>query len=95
MDEKKHVWLYCRVHAGDNEHDRLKLQKKELMDYGGQLGFEVVGVSQDTGIGLDFDQKGIVEVREAATAGKMDVLLIANLSRLAGMRCNPWNSSVS
>ena len=47
-----------------------------------QMGFEVVGDSQDTGSGLIFDRNGLAEVMEAAAEGKMDVLLIVNFSCL-------------
>ena len=46
------------------------------------MGFEVVGESQDTGSGLNFDRNGLTEVMEAAEEGKMDVLLVVNISRL-------------
>lgn len=82
MDEKKRAWLYCRIDAPEDEHGRLKGQQKELEDYAEQMGFEVVGVSQDTGSGLNFARNGLAEVIEAAAEGKMDVLLIVNLSRL-------------
>lgn len=82
MDEKKRAWLYCRIDAPEDEHGRLKGQQKELEDYAEQMGFEVVGVSQDTGSGLNFARNGLAEVIEAAAEGKMDVLLIVNLSCL-------------
>jgi DNA invertase Pin-like site-specific DNA recombinase len=82
MNQSKRAWLYCRVDAPEDEHGRLKGQQKELSDYAGQMGFEVVGASQDTGCGLRFDRNGLAEVIEAAAAGKMDVLLIVNVSRL-------------
>lgn len=82
MDEKKRAWLYCRIDAPEDEHGRLKGQQKELEDYAEQMGFEVVGVSQDTGSSLNFARNGLAEVIEAAAEGKMDVLLIVNLSCL-------------
>lgn len=82
MDQKKRAWLYCRIDAPEDEHGRLKGQKKELTDYAEQMGFEIIGASQDTGSGLCFDRDGLSEVAEAAAAGKMDVLLIINVSRL-------------
>lgn len=80
--QSKRAWLYCRVDAPEDEHGRLKGQKKELSDYAEQMRFEVAGASQDTGSGLRFDRNGLAEVTEAAAAGKMDVLLIVNVSRL-------------
>ena len=82
MDQLKRAWLYCRIDAPEDEHGRLKGQKKELTDYAEQMGFEIVGASQDTASGLCFDRNGLSEVTEAAAAGKMDVLLIINVSRL-------------
>lgn len=82
MEEKKRAWTYCRIDAPEDQHGRLKGQKKELLDYAEQMGFEVVGESQDTGSGLNFDRNGLTEVMQAAVEGKMDVLLIVNLSRL-------------
>ncbi|OLN26186.1 hypothetical protein DSOL_5101 [Desulfosporosinus metallidurans] len=82
MDQKKRAWLYCRIDAPEDEHGRLKEQKKELTDYAEQMGFEIAGVSQDTGSGLCFDRDGLSEVAEAAVADKMDVLLVVNISRL-------------
>ena len=82
MDQLKRAWLYCRIDAPEDEHGRLKGQKKELMDYSEQMGFVVAGASQDTNSGLNFDRNGFAEVRDAAAAGKMDVLLITNVSCL-------------
>lgn len=82
MDQGKRAWLYCRIDDPEDEHGCLKGQKKELTDYAEQMGFEIAGASQDTGSGLNFDRNGLAEVRDAAAAGKMDVLLIANISCL-------------
>lgn len=82
MDEMKRAWIYCRIDAPEDAHGSLKGQKKELFDYAEQLGFEVIGSSEDIGSGLNFDRSGLTEVLEAADAGKMDVLVIKNLSRL-------------
>mgnify|MGYP001391790530 FL=1 len=46
------------------------------------MGFEVVGESQDTGSGLNFDRNGLTEVMETAEKGEMDVLLVVSVSRL-------------
>lgn len=82
MDEIKHAWVYCRIDTPEDAHGSLKNQKKELFNYAEQLGFEVMGSSEDIGSGLNFDRSGLAEVLEAADAGKMDVLVIKNLSRL-------------
>ena len=82
MEAKKRAWTYCRIDAPEDEHDCLKGQRKELLDYAEQMDFEVVGESQDTGSGLSFERNGVTEIMEAAEKGKMDVLLIVNVSRL-------------
>ncbi len=82
MEERKRAWAYCRIDAPEDQHGCLKGQRKELLDYAEQMGFEVVGESQDTGSGLNFDRNGLTEVIEAASEGKMDVLLVVNVPRL-------------
>lgn len=80
--EQKKAWLYCRIDAPEDAHGALKGQKKELMDYAEQMGFEVVGCSEDLGSGMEFDCAGLAEVTKAAGEGKMDVLLVKKLDRL-------------
>lgn len=82
MGEMKRAWIYCRIDAPEDAHGSLKGQKKELFDYAEQLGIVVVGSSEDIGSGLNFNRSGLAEVLEAADAGKMDVLIIKNLSCL-------------
>jgi len=66
---------------GQEKLGTLKGQKKELTDYAEQMGFEVVGESEDFGSGLNFERAGLTEVMKAAGEGKMDVLLIKKLDR--------------
>lgn len=80
--EQKKAWVYCRIDAPEDTHGALKGQKKELMDYAEQMGFEVVGCSEDLGSGMEFDRAGLAEVTKAAGEGKMDVLLVKKLDRL-------------
>lgn len=80
--EQKKAWVYCRIDAPEDTHGALKGQKKELMDYAEQMGFEVVGCSEDLGRGIEFDCAGLAEVTKAAGEGKMDVLLVKKLDRL-------------
>jgi DNA invertase Pin-like site-specific DNA recombinase len=82
MEQAKRAWLYCRIDAPEDTRGTLKGQKKELMDYAEQMDFEVVGESEDLGIGLDLDRAGLQEVMKAAGEGKMDVLLVKKLDRL-------------
>jgi hypothetical protein len=80
--EQKKAWVYCRIDAPEDAHGALKGQKKELMDYAEQMGFEIVGCSEDLGSGMEFDRAGLAEVTKAAGEGKMDVLLVKKLDRL-------------
>lgn len=82
MEQKNRAWTYCRIDAPEDTHGALKGQKKELMDYAGQMGFEVVGCSEDLGSGMEFDRAGLAEVTKAAGEGKMDVLLVKKLDCL-------------
>lgn len=81
-DQKKRAWLYCRIDAPEDAHGILKSQKKELLDYAEQMGFEVVGASEDLGSGLIYDRPGLAECMKAAADGKADVLIIKDLSRI-------------
>jgi len=83
MDEqKKRAWLYCRIDAPEDAHGILKTQKKELLDYAEQMGFEVVGASEDLDSGLVYDCPGLAECMKAASDEKADVLIVKNLSRI-------------
>ncbi len=79
---RKRAWIYCRIDAPEDTHGALKGQKKELIDYAEQMGFEVIGCSEDIGSGLDFGRAGLAEVMTAAGDGEMDVLLVKRLDCL-------------
>ncbi|EGD45812.1 Resolvase domain [Ruminiclostridium papyrosolvens DSM 2782] len=82
MAQQKRAWLYCRIDAPEDKHGSLKGQEKELMDYAEQMGFEVIGVSRDIGSGLNFERNGIAEISAVATMGRIDSLLVVNISRI-------------
>lgn len=82
MDIKQKAWLYCRIDAPEDTHGALKDQKEKLDGYARQMGFEVVGSSEDCGSGLNFERTGLKEVLNAAKAGKMDVLIVHSVSRI-------------
>lgn len=82
QENQQRAWIYCRIDAPEDTHGALKGQKKELLDYAEQMGFEIVGESEDLGSGLDFDRTGLSEVMRAAGEGKMNVLLVKKLDRL-------------
>ena len=82
-EQKKKAWLYCRIDAPEDTHGRMKAQKRELLNYAEQMGFEVISGSEDTGGGLSIERPGLTECLRAAELGKMDVLLAQSLSRLS------------
>lgn len=76
----KRTWIYCRVAHPDAY--ALALQQAALEAYAEKQGFEVVGITAEQASGLDFSRRGLVEVSGAVAAGKVDLLLVADLSRL-------------
>lgn len=82
MDDRKRAWIYCRIDSPEDVNGRLKGQREELIGYANQMGFDVVGESQDLGSGLQLDRNGFRKVAEAADAGEMDVLLVMNITRI-------------
>lgn len=82
MKEQKRAWIYCRIDAPEDVHGSLKNQKKELYDYAEQMGFSVVGSSEDMGNSLDMDRLGLLQIIKSAEEGKMDTVLIKKLDRL-------------
>ena len=81
MDQKS-AWIYCRIDAPEDTHGALKGQYERLETYAAQMGFAVVGSSQDLGSGLNFDRPGLLAVLEAAKAGSYQVLLVDSVSRI-------------
>lgn len=82
MDTKQKAWLYCRIDAPEDIHGALKEQKEKLDGYARQMGFEVVGASEDLGSGLDFNRSGLKKVLAAARAGTLDALIVHSVSRI-------------
>lgn len=50
--------------------------------YAEMHSFEVVGTTAEQASGLDFSRCGLAEVSGAVAAGEVDLLLVADLSRL-------------
>lgn len=78
--EHKRAWIYCRVAYPDA--NMLAVQQACLEVYAEKQGFEVVGTTAEQASGLDFSRKGLTEASSAVAAGELDLLLVANLSRL-------------
>lgn len=82
MHTKQKAWLYCRIDAPEDTHGALKNQKEKLDGYARQMGFEVIGASEDCGSGLDFNRVGLKEAMAAAKTGELDALIVNSVSRI-------------
>ncbi len=82
MDEGQRGWIYCRANKTENSEGHLEMQEKRLLEYARMNGIEVVGISTDVCSGLSIERTGLDEVMEAATARKMDVLLVLAVSHI-------------
>ena len=80
--DKESAWIHCRIDAPEDTHGALKGQYERLETYAEQMGFTVVGSSQDLGSGLNFNRPGLQAVLEAAKAGSFQVLLVDSVSRI-------------
>lgn len=87
MGQTKRAWIYCRIDVPEDLHGALKRQRQQLMDYAEQMNCEVVGSSQDQASGLSMNRPGLNEVMEAARAGRLDVLIVRDISRVGRDTC--------
>ena len=74
------AFLYCRVAHDDSfalEHQRFLLQI-----YAKQAGYTIIGAADEYGSGLTLDRPVLQKVTEAVVAGKVDVVLVHNLTRI-------------
>lgn len=79
--EQKRVWIYCRVDRSD-ACNILETQKECLCHYAKANGLLVEGVTSEYGSGTTLLREGLNEVSAAAQAGRMEILLLANISRI-------------
>lgn len=90
---KKKAWLYCRV--AHEDCPALEAQKRKLLAYADQNGFETIGLSCDIGSGLTMDRPGWKEVEKAIDGKKAGTVLAVNGSRIARnivelLNCADW-----
>lgn len=76
----RNAWIYCRV--GSNEHNSIEMQRDRLIRFANERGFNIAGISQDIGSGLDFSRKGLSETKQAVCLKNADVVLVFNVSRI-------------
>ena len=82
------VWMYYRLSRDeDTELHSLKNQRKILLDYIEENGYDLVGESCDDNVsGMTFDRDGIAKMYDAVDDGKIDGVIGKDLSWL-GRRC--------
>ena len=85
---KMKAWLYYRLSRDeDAEMNSLQNQRQILVDYAEQNGYEITGESFDDNVsGMTFERKGLHQIELAVEDGKVDVLLVKDLSRLGRHR---------
>ena len=76
----RRVWLYCRVASQDTL--ALEMQERHLKDYAHQHRWSVQGISTDHNVGTTLFRPGLAELSKAVTDGKVDTVLVFNVSRL-------------
>ena len=65
MGQGKRAWIYCAIDAPEDRNGALKSQFKQLIDYGEQMGFELVGSSSDVGTTPLWNRNGFRHFIEA------------------------------
>lgn len=78
------VWLYYRLSRDEDEElNSLMNQRSIIESYALNHGHTIVGESCDDNIsGMRFDRKGLNQVTRAVDAGKIDAVIVKDLSRL-------------
>ena len=82
------AWLYYRLSRDeDAEMNSLQNQRQILADYAEQNGYDIIGESFDDNVsGMTFNRKGIGQLETAVDEGKIDIVLVKDLSRLGRHR---------
>lgn len=82
------VWLYyCLSRDEDEELNSLRNQRSIIESYALQCGHTIVGESFDDNVsGMHFDRDGIAQLSEAVDAGRIDAVVVKDLSRLGRHR---------
>ena len=77
------VWLYYRLSRDeDDELNSLTNQRKIIYEYAVTNGHEVVGESFDDNVsGMHFNREGIDKIYEVVEAGKIEAVIVKDLSR--------------
>ena len=78
------VWLYGRLSNDDDVlMNSLENQLEIVREYARKQGHQIIGESYDDNVsGMRFDRKGLNQVTQAVDAGKIDAVIVKDLSRL-------------
>lgn len=82
------VWLYYRLSRDEDEElNFLNNQRKIIYNFAVSNGHEVVGESFDDNVsGMHFNREGIDKIYEVVEAGKIEAIIVKDLSRLGRHR---------
>ena len=82
------VWLYYRLSRDEDEElNSLNNQRKIIYNFAVSNGHEVVGESFDDNVsGMHFNREGIDKIYEVVEAGKIEAIIVKELSRLGRHR---------
>ena len=82
------VWLYYRLSRDEDEElNSLNNQRKIIYNFAVNSGHEVVGESFDDNVsGMHFNREGIDKIYEVVEAGKIEAIIVKDLSRLGRHR---------
>lgn len=81
-------WLYYRLSRDeDDELNSLTNQRKIIYEYAVTNGHEIVGESFDDNVsGMHFNREGIDKIYEVVETGKIEAIIVKDLSRLGRHR---------
>lgn len=82
------VWLYARLSNDDDQEMNSLLNQQEICHgFAEQHGYIIVGQSSDDNVsGMKFNRRGLDELTAAVDAGKIDAVIVKDLSRLGRHR---------
>lgn len=91
--------IYVRESRDDNEenYETIETQRDLLIDYVEKNGLgEVTGIYIDDNVsGSGFERKGIYELRRDVLEGRINLLVLKDLSRLGEIMPKPYYSLIS
>ena len=82
------VWIYSRLSNDDDcEMNSLLNQQEICRAFAEQQGHQIIGLSSDDNVsGMNFSRRGLDELTAAVDAGRLDAVLVKDLSRLGRHR---------